>query len=288
MGSSVFYATYGIWSRLMSHSFGEFAQAWTRGLVLLVFVLVVGKWKKWFKPMPKKDWPWFGLIALIGLNQAPYYYGFRYLEVGTATLLFYAALVIGGYVIGKLVFKETFNKAKLISLGLGIAGLSVIYKLSLTPDQIWPATWTIIAGLMGAVSAVLPKKLSGEYHEFQIMSGYLTVMFVANGIIAYFLGEGLPPLSAQTAWLSAGAYAASLLIANFSVIEGFKYLEASIGSLIGMAEIIFGIVFGYLFFSEFLSITTFIGAGLIIVAAALPNLKLPPSLWGFRGLNRKR
>ena len=286
--SSLVFGSYGVWSRLMGHNFGEFSQAWTRGLVLLIFVVLVGKMKKVFKPIRKKDWPWFLIIALIGLNQAPYYYGFQHLQVGTATLLFYAALVIGGYLIGKLVFKETFNKAKLISLVIGMAGLGIIYRLSLTPDQFWPATWTIVAGLMGAVSAVLPKKLSGEYHEFQIMSGYLMVMLVANGVVAYFLGENLPPLSAQVAWLAAGAYAISLLVANFSVIEGFKHIEASVGSLIGMAEILFGILFGFLFFGEVLSVTTFIGGLLIVLAAALPNLKLQSLLWVVRGLNQKR
>src|SRR3989344_1717916 len=283
LNSAVFFATYGVWSHLMGHDFGEFSQAWTRGLILLVFVVLVGKWKKLFEPMPKKDWPWFLVIASIGLNQAPYYYGFQHLGVGTATLLFYAALVIGGYLIGKLVFNETLTRTKLTSLVIGLAGLGVIYRLSLTPAQIWPATLTIIAGLMGAISAVLPKKLSGQYHEFQIMAGYLTVMLVANGLIAYLVKDSLPPISAHSAWLAAAAYAAALLIANFSVIEGFKYLEASIGSLIGMAEIIFGILFGFLFFGEILSATTFLGGALIVLAAALPNLKLPPSLWESRG-----
>src|SRR3989344_8646440 len=54
LNSAVFFATYGVWSHLMGHDFGEFSQAWTRGLILLVFVVLVGKWKKLFKPMPKK------------------------------------------------------------------------------------------------------------------------------------------------------------------------------------------------------------------------------------------
>lgn len=271
--SALFFGTYGVWSKLMGHAFGEFTQAWTRGLGLLIFVVLIGKLKKLFKPIPKQDYIWFLLIALAGgLNQAPYYFGFQNLHVGTATLLFYTALVFGGYLIGKIFFNEHINKIKLISLFISLIGMTIIYRLSLTPSQILPATLTIIAGFMGAIAAVLPKKLSSEYHEFQIMSGYFIVMFLANSFLAKMFGETLPPLSLTTSWLAQLAYATTLLIANFTVIEGFKYLEASIGSLIGMAEILFGALFGFIFFSEILTTSTFIGGALIIFAAALPSL----------------
>jgi len=67
-------------------------------------------------------------------------------------------------------------------------------------------------------------------------------------------------------------YSAALLFANLAVIEGFKHIEASIGSLIGLAEILFRISFGIIFFAESLTIGTIIGGGLIILSAALPNL----------------
>lgn len=275
--SALFFGTYGVWSRLMGHSFGEFNQAWTRGLILLIFVLIVSKFKKLFKPISKEDWPWFIIIAIAGgLNQAPYYFGFQHLSIGTATLLFYAALVFGGYLIGKLVFNEKINRIKIISLVISLAGMGIIYQFSLTSSQILPATLTIIAGLLGAICAVLPKKLSSDYHEFQIMTGYFSLQIIFCLPLSLLFNETLPALTNSTAWLAQLAYATSLLIANFTVIEGFKQLDASIGSLIGMAEILFGVLFGFIFFSEILTPTTLIGGALIILAATLPNLKQTP------------
>src|SRR3972149_3760018 len=145
--SAFFYGTYGIWSRLMSQSFGEFSQAWTRGLMLLILVLVLNFKLKFFKPIAKKDWPWFIAIALAGgLNQAPYFIGFKYLSIGTATMLFYAALVAGGYIIGKLVFNEKITVTKLISLILALCGMAAIYHFTLQPGQFIPAALTIMAG----------------------------------------------------------------------------------------------------------------------------------------------
>lgn len=272
--SAFFFGTYGIWSRLMADQFGEFSQAWTRGLLLLIVVLIINWKKKLFKKIKRKDFKWFVMIALAGgLNQAPYFFGFKYLEIGTATLLFYAALVVGGYIIGKLIFNEKLNSIKILSLFLAFSGMIAIYRLSLSSNQIIPATLTVIAGLMGATSAVLPKKLSGNYHELQIMSGYFIVMVIANGLLSYLFKDPLPPFGFSTSWLAQLAYSFALLVANFTVIEGFKYVEASIGSLIGLAEIIFGIGFGVLLFGEIVGVGTILGSGLIIMSAVLPNIK---------------
>jgi drug/metabolite transporter (DMT)-like permease len=157
--SAMFYGSYGAWSRLMVGSFGEFSQAWTRGLLLLIVVLVANwKWKL-LRPIKKQDWKWFMPIAMAGgLNQAPYYFGFEHLNIGTATLLFYAALVVGGYILGKVFFAEKLTLIKIMSLVIAIIGMLVIYGWSLSNTQIFPATMTVLAGLMGASTVILPKK----------------------------------------------------------------------------------------------------------------------------------
>lgn len=271
--SAFFYATYGIWSRLMSSSFGIFSQAWTRGLILLFFTLLFNFFFKFFKPILKKDLIWFVVIGLCGgLNQAPYFFGFKHLNVGTATLLFYSALLVGGYLIGKLSFGEKINKIKLISLGLAIVGMIIIYQLVLNPSQFLAAGLTILAGLMGAGGVVFSKKLSGSYPEIQIMTSYFVSMLVINFVLSWFLKDPLPSLGLNSNWLFQLGYTVAFLVANLAVIEGFKHLEPSIGSLIGLVEILFGIIFGVIFFGEIVGVGTVIGGILIIVSAVLPNI----------------
>ena len=272
--SSFFYGTYGVWSRLMAGHFGEFSQAWTRGLFLLILIVLINLKIRFFKPIKKKDFKWFLMIALAGgLNQAPYFFGFEHLSIGTATLLFYAALVAGGYLIGKLVFNEKFTAVKIISLVLAVLGMLSIYQLTLSTRQILPATFTIIAGLMGATAAVLPKKLSGDYPELQIMSGYFLVMIVGNGLLSLVLNDPLPAFGVNTPWLAQLGYSVALLLANLSVIEGFKHIDASVGSLVGLAEILIGISFGVLLFGEIIGVGTIVGTVLIVMSAALPNIR---------------
>lgn len=273
--SALFYGSYGIWSRLMVGSFGEFSQAWTRGLLLLIVVLLIN-WKyKLFKPINKQDWKWFITIALAGgLNQAPYFLGFEHLTIGTATLLFYAALVVGGYVLGKIFFAEKLGLVKWISLVVAMLGMLTIYGFSLTPSQIFPATMTLLAGLMGASTVILPKKLVGSYHELQMMVGYFGMQVIFNFPLSILMNNPLPELSLSVPWLGQIAYAGAMMLANLAAIKGFGYLDPSIGSLIGLAEILFGVLFGVMFFGENLSMGVIIGGMLITLAAALPSIKL--------------
>jgi drug/metabolite transporter (DMT)-like permease len=207
-----------------------------------------------------------------GLNQAPYYFGFEHLTIGTATLLFYAALVVGGYVLGKIFFAEKLTGVKMTSLVIAIGGMLSIYGWSLTSTQIFPATMTVLAGLMGASTVILPKKLIGNYHELQMMAGYFLLQVVFNLPLSLWLDNPLPPLSNGIAWGGQLGYAIAMLLANMAAITGFWYLEPSVGSLIGLAEILVGILFGIVLFGEVLSMGVVVGGMLIILAAALPSI----------------
>jgi drug/metabolite transporter (DMT)-like permease len=60
--------------------------------------------------------------------------------------------------------------------------------------------------------------------------------------------------------------------ASWLVIVGFRFVDASIGSLIGLMEVVFSVVFGAIIFHEVLSWSTYVGGVLIIAAAMLPDL----------------
>ena len=271
--SALFYGSYGVWSRLMVGSFGEFSQAWSRGLILLVVVLLLNWKMKFIKRIDRSDWKWFLTIALAGgLNQAPYYMGFEHLTIGTATLLFYAALVVGGYILGKVFFAEKLTIDKIASLIIAIVGMVVIYGYSLTPSQLVPASMTVLAGLMGASTVILSKKLVGNYHELQIMVGYFLMQVLFNYPMAQLMGNQLPALELNAAWGGQLGYALAMMLANLAAIKGFSYLEPSVGSLLGLAEILFGIGLGVILFGESLGAGVIVGGLMITLAAAVPSL----------------
>lgn len=270
--SALFYASYGIWSKLMNGVFTEFNQAWTRALLLLIILIPFGILTRSFKKIKPKDFVWFAAVSLAGgLNQAPYFYGFKHLSIGTSTLLFYLMLIIGAYIIGKFFFNEKITSIKYFSLALAIIGLFVIYKFSLASDQILPAISTMIAGLMGSGIIVFSKKISSNYSETQILSSIFLTMLIGNLIFSFLFKEALPQVNLNLPWFAQFSYTLAMLIANALAIAGFKYLEPSIGSLIGLLEVIFAAFFGIIFFEEHLTIQFIVGSILILLAAGLSD-----------------
>ena len=70
------------------------------------------------------------------------------------------------------------------------------------------------------------------------------------------------------------AFAAVGLVSFWLVVEGFKYVDASIGGLLGLVEIVSGVLFGILIFNEDITLTKILGGIIILLAAMLPDLTI--------------
>ena len=90
--------------------------------------------------------------------------------------------------------------------------------------------------------------------------------------VSLLLKEPLVPLSLSGSWLSMFAFAGAGLVSFWLVVEGFKFVDASIGGLIGLMEVVFGVIFGMIIFGETLTISMLTGGLLILLAGMLPNL----------------
>lgn len=261
----------------MGGYFGEFTQAWVRGLLLLLLLVPLVIWRGWWRPIRKQDLGWFLGIALAGgLNQAPYFYAFQHISVGTATVLFYAGLTVAGYLAGWRLFAEKIGIERMASLGLAMVGVSMLFGFELQPTQILPGLAALVAGVMGGVEVSLTKKISDRYHSLQILVVLFMVMVLGNGGLALLMGEPLNQAvwigQQLTPWLALVAYAAALLAAMWLVVVGFQRLEASLASIVGLSEVVFAALFGWLVFSEGLDSWQLIGGLLVVLAAGLPTL----------------
>jgi drug/metabolite transporter (DMT)-like permease len=272
--SSLFFGSYGIWSKLMGENFGNYFQGWFRALVVILSLLPILIYRKELKKIAKSDHKWFGIVAFGAiLSVGPYFYAFNYLNIGTATLLFYASLTICSFITGYVVFKEEIGIIKLISLILAIGGLSYLFKFEINSNQVIPALGAIASGVGGGIEVTMTKKISDKYPaNFIVLIVFLAIM-VFYFALSKITNEPHMAFSFNINYLGAFLCALSSLFGFFFAVKGFQYLEASIGSIIGLTEIIFAVVFGIIFFHEILSLNTMIGCVLIMGSAALPNIK---------------
>lgn len=271
--ASVLFGTYGIWSKLMGDHFGVFYQGWVRALVVLIILSPYLIYKKQLRWPEKKDAKYLAIfLGATLLTQAPLYYAFITTSVGIATLLFYAAFIIASFLIGKYLIGEKITSIKLFAMLLAFVGLTFVFGLSLSVFSFAGMAMAALNGTASGTEVSSSKKLS-HYPALLVTFYSWAVILVTHLIVSIGIGE-VQWLPANTVeWWAMLAYSLVGLISFWLVVEGFKYVDASIGSLIGLLEIIWAILFGAIFFGEHVGLTVWIGAILIVLAGFLPDAK---------------
>lgn len=272
--SALMFGSYGVWSKLIGDSFGNFYQAWTRGLILSLVLLPILFYRKEIVAIKRKHWKWIvAFLVFTSMTQAPIFYAFNHMDIGTATLLFFVTMLLTMYIVGLLLLKEKLTKIKVVSFVLAGLGLYVIFSFSLTVFALFAASMAVLNGVASGGEVSFSKKLSHTYSPLYLTWLSWVVIFISNGVISVAIGEVQHVPSFDVAWLYLLGYTVASLFAFWLIIAGLKHVEASIGGLLGLLEIVFSILFGILIFGETLTIRVVVGGVLIIGAATLPHLK---------------
>lgn len=271
--SALLFGTYGIWSRLMGDSFDPVYQAWVRGLIIIVIMLPFLLIGKRFRKIERQDWPRVGVyFAFTLFTQVPLYYAFNTLPIGTAQLIFFAMFVIAAYVVGRVYLGERITKVKLVSMILAFVGLAIVCGVSVIAFAPLGLALAALNGVAAGGEISSSKKVSDKYSPALLIFWGWLLTIATHLPLSLLLDEAQPVPQFNEAWLWLFVYALVNAAAFWLVIVGFKFVDASIGSLIGLTEVIFGILFGALVFHEAITWSVGVGGTLIILAAMLPDL----------------
>ena len=271
--STLMFGSYGVWSRLMGDYFGVFYQGWTRALIITVLLLPILIWKKQIVPIEKKDRIWLVIFLICtSLTQAPLYYAYNHMDIGSATLLFFVSMLMTMYFVGVVFLGEKLTKVKILSFILAGIGMYIVFSFSLVVFALFAALMAILNGLASGGEVSFSKKLSGNYSPLFLTWLSWVVIIFTNMPVSILLGEvqHIPLLS--VVWLYQLGYTVASIFGFWLAIKGLKTVEAGIGGLIGLLEVVFSVLFGILLFGEELTAKVIIGAMLILIAAALPHI----------------
>lgn len=257
----------------MGDSFDPVYQAWVRGLIIIAIMLPFLLIGKRFRKIERRDWPQVGVyFAFTLFTQVPLYYAFNTLPIGTAQLVFFAMFVIAAYIVGRIYLGEHITKVKLVSMILAFVGLAVVCGVSVIAFAPLGLALAALNGVAAGGEISSSKKVSGKYSPALLIFWGWVLTIATHLPLSLLLGEAQPVPQFNEAWLWLFVYALVNAAAFWLVIVGFKYVDASIGSLIGLSEVVFGILFGALIFHEAITWSVGVGGILIIFAAMLPDL----------------
>lgn len=271
--SAIGFGSYGVWSKFIGEDFGIFYQGWVRSAIVLAILIPIALATKNFKPVTKADLKWVLAPVLFGVaTQAPLYYAFINMDIGTATLVFYSMYVITSYVIGKMFLGEKITGVKSISLLLAFVGLFLVFGISLQYFTFLALFMAAINGIASGGEVATTKKTTHKFSSLQIGIYVWAGILITHLPLSLIFGETQIIPQFNFVWFSMLAFALVGLAAFWLVIEGFKYVDASIGGLIGLFEIIAGIAFGVMLFGESVTGITLLGGCIILLSAMLPDL----------------
>lgn len=271
-----FYGMYGIFSRMIGENFGVFNQNWIRNIIVALLCLTT-LWitKTKLISLQQRDLKWIIFWVLSGSWVTVLtFIAFNHLNIGTTYLVVYCSMITSGYVSGAIFFKERLNLNKVASIILTFVGLLTIFRFSVTEKDLVYVLIALVSGALTGLWNTLSKKFSDNYPNTQIVLMDSIASIVAALLGSILISETFPIAVPLNNWVWLVLYAFVQMVNVGLVVYGFKNLEAQIGSIILPVEIIFAMIFGYLFFRETQSVYSIIGASLIIIAAVLPSISL--------------
>lgn len=271
--SAILFGTYGVWSRLMGNTFPPFYQAWVRSILIMLIILPFMLKTKSFCRIKRQDWPALGIfIAFCVFTQVPLYYAFNHAPIGAVQLIFYSMFVVTAYIVGRFYLGERITKIKMISMVLAFVGLAFVFGSAVIAFAPLGLGLAMLNGVASGGEVSSSKKIENKYPpSLVVFWGWVFTLFT-HLPISILIGEKQVPISLTHAWLWLVVYAFVNAAAFWLVIVGFRYVDASVGSLIGLMEVVFGVIFGAIIFREVLSWSIYVGGLIILFAIMLPDL----------------
>lgn len=251
----------------------NFFQGWSRALIILVLLLPILFIRKEFPVIKKEDWKWFVVfLVFTSMTQAPLFYAFNHMHIGSAYLLFFVAMFFTINAVGFGFLGEQLTWIKVISSIFALVGTYFVFSFSLASFEWLGAVMALVGGVASGGEIAFSKKITDKYSSLYVVTLSWAIIFITNLLISLLIGEEQASLGLSMNWFWQFCYSIASLAGFWLVIAGFKYMDASIAALLCFLEIVFTMVFAFWIFHETVTPSIILGGALIIIGASLSHI----------------
>jgi drug/metabolite transporter (DMT)-like permease len=250
--------------------------AWIRlciAIAVLVPIIVV-----LHTPLPQRARDWWLIVVtgllLIGLNYGLLFWGAQYIPSGLTAVLQSATPAFGLVFVHYLLPDERITLLKLCAIGLGIAGVAIIFS-----DQLHIAGWTALAGCVAVASGAICVafayafiKVRGTHlHPTVLTAGQMLCGLVPLMLIG-LLKDGNPLM---LHWTPKAVISLLYLALAGSVVAFWlnywllKRMDATKVMSMSLLEPLIAVLLGVLILGEALTVKMLVGGACILTSIAL-------------------
>jgi len=166
-------------------------------------------------------------------------------------------------VLAIFILGERVRLRRWAAITLGFIGVLIIIRPGVQPIELGTLL-VLCSASIWALTMVIIKRLSNTDSPLTI-TAYVTIFLTIMSLIPALL-VWKTPMGAQWAWLLFAAVTGTL--GQLCLAKAFAFAETTIVLPIDFAKIIWGASLGYLFFGEYVSAYTWIGAVIIFTGAS--------------------
>ena len=189
-------------------------------------------------------------------------YTFTHIPLAEAYALIFLAPVIST-LMAVLFLKEGMSPGRWFGLALGFAGVLLVVRPGFR--ELDPGHFTaLFVAVVGSVVAILLRKVSQTEQRITILAYALGYSFVMNGLILLALGESIVP--SQTVMMKLLAIGLLSGFGQVMIVKAAQNAPAAWVAPTQYSQIVWAVILGALFFSEFVGPFTL--AGLLVMAVA--------------------
>jgi S-adenosylmethionine uptake transporter len=188
------------------------------------------------------------------------FYAFSTLPMVEAyVLLFCTPLIIS--VLAVFFLGEEIALFRWVAIALGLVGVVVVLRPSIESIQIGHLS-ALAAAFCGAGTAVISRKIAATENMATMILIPLLATIAVSGSALYFVYKPMP-LGDLALMFLVGALG---LVGQFSVLTGFKMAPAAFVGPMQYSQIVWAILFGYVFFNESIDQWVVVGSVITIIS----------------------
>jgi len=270
------YGLTAVMARYFSDEVSIFEQWYVRFAIAAVLLALVFRNKIRFRQLLRvsgREKFIFTARAIIGFVFAASLYAWasQHAKIGSVAAM---QVVPTTALLGVLLLREKISPQKVLIIGLAFAGALVVVLQNPTDllDVGLGEVASLVSGALFSLTFVMRKMQTGELNNYELSFVTTAIGAAANYLVVVCLDrQFLPSPQVFTPGLGALFIGAGMLSVAMSLLThyGFEHVKATVASVILDLELLFGVLFGYLFYREILSAREFVGCSIILLAVFL-------------------
>ena len=236
---------------------------WGMGLVLLV--IIFGRQGRRLKTHNLKLMivrSITGCVAFLSLTAA-----IRNIPISTAMVLFFSFPAFAA-LFSRLIFSERISKREIFCICGALSGVAVLLDFQLD-SNLFGYIMGLSSGVFAGLTVNFIKKLREKDGPVAIYF-YFCILGTLVSFPAYIANPMIPASAVD--WLMACGIAASSVLAQLLMNQGFRYCRSWEGGIFLTGEMVFTAILGIVFLGELVSLRLWIGGLLILASTVLLNI----------------